>query len=79
MSASLRELNIKSSELARRAQNGETITITDRGRPIAQLTPYDGFRFADRSAVQRTFADAPVIDGQRLRDDLDALADPYER
>ncbi len=76
MNASLRELNNKSSELARRAQNGETITITDRGRPIAQLAPHDGFRFAERDEVLAVFADAPVIDGGQLRAELDALADP---
>ncbi|MGH9270006.1 MAG: hypothetical protein ACRDZ2_01900 [Ilumatobacteraceae bacterium] len=34
MNASLRELNSASSALARRAQAGETIVITDRGLTV---------------------------------------------
>lgn len=80
MSASLRELNVKASELARRAQAGEVITITDRGRPIADLGPHrTGFRFADKDDVLRGFAALPVVDPDRFRADLDALADPTFR
>lgn len=85
MNASLRDLNVKASELARRAEAGEVITITDRGRPIADLGPHrTGFRFARRDDVQRTFAALPAIDVERFRADLDAVADtafvdPYAR
>jgi antitoxin (DNA-binding transcriptional repressor) of toxin-antitoxin stability system len=42
-------LNVHGSALARRAQAGETITITDRGRPIADLVPHtSAIRFAIR-------------------------------
>lgn len=85
MTASLRELNVRASELARRAQAGEVITITDRGRPIADLGPHrTGFRFADKDDVLRGFAALPPVDHRRFRSELDALVDPgfrdpYER
>lgn len=78
MNASLRELNVHASALARRAQAGETITITDRGRPIADLVPHtSAIRFANREDV---LADLAGIGGEsyaEFRAQLDALADPY--
>jgi prevent-host-death family protein len=38
-SVGVRELRQRASELLRRVEQGETIEITDRGRPVAQLTP----------------------------------------
>lgn len=35
----IRELRQRASELLRRVQAGETIEITDRGRPVAVLAP----------------------------------------
>lgn len=35
----IRELRQRASELLRLVQNGETIEITDRGRPVALLGP----------------------------------------
>jgi prevent-host-death family protein len=35
----VRELRQRASELLRRVEAGETIEITDRGRPVALLTP----------------------------------------
>lgn len=85
MDASLRELNIKASELARRAQAGEVITITDRGRPIADLGPHrTGVRFARKQDVAQAFEGLAPIDAEALRAELDELADhgfrdPYQR
>ena len=36
----VRELRQRASELLRRVELGETIEITDRGRPVALLTPW---------------------------------------
>jgi prevent-host-death family protein len=38
-SVGVRELRQRASDLLRRVQQGETIEITDRGRPVAMLTP----------------------------------------
>jgi prevent-host-death family protein len=39
MSVGVRELRQRASELLRRVGAGETIEITDRGRPVAVLAP----------------------------------------
>jgi prevent-host-death family protein len=38
-SVGVRELRQRASELLRLVEQGETIEITDRGRPVARLTP----------------------------------------
>jgi prevent-host-death family protein len=38
-SVGIRELRQRASELLRRVQSGESIEITDRGRPVAVLGP----------------------------------------
>ena len=38
-SVGIRELRQHASELIRQVEAGETIEITDRGRPVAMLTP----------------------------------------
>jgi prevent-host-death family protein len=38
-SVGIRELRQQASELLRRVEQGETIGITDRGRPVAVLSP----------------------------------------
>ncbi len=37
--AGIRELKQNASAVVARSAGGETVTITDRGRPVAQLTP----------------------------------------
>ena len=41
-SVGVRELRQRASELLRLVERGETIEITDRGRPVALLTPLPG-------------------------------------
>jgi len=38
-SVGIRELRQRASELLRRVEDGESIEITDRGRPVALLAP----------------------------------------
>jgi prevent-host-death family protein len=38
-SIGVRELRQRASELLRRVEEGETIEVTDRGRPVAVLSP----------------------------------------
>ena len=38
-SVGIRELRQRASELLRLVEQGEIVEITDRGRPVAQLTP----------------------------------------
>ena len=39
ISVGVRELRQRASELLRRVEHGETIEVTDRGRPVAVLAP----------------------------------------
>ncbi len=48
MEVGVRELKAKLSEYIGRAAAGEVVIVTDRGRPVAQLTPLAG-----SSAVER--------------------------
>jgi prevent-host-death family protein len=63
----IRELRQRASELVRRVEAGETIEVTDRGRPVALLTPVpeagplQRLRAAgDVVAAKGDFADVPA-------------------
>ncbi|MGO1225258.1 MAG: type II toxin-antitoxin system Phd/YefM family antitoxin [Brachybacterium sp.] len=45
------ELNQQTARVLARVEAGEQITVTDRGRPIAQLTPVPSNRRARRLAT----------------------------
>jgi prevent-host-death family protein len=64
----VRELRQRASELLRRVEAGETIEITDRGRPVAVLAP-----LPDRSPLERLIAVGDLAPG---RYDLDDLPEP---
>jgi prevent-host-death family protein len=64
----VRELRQRASELLRRVEAGETIEITDRGRPVAVLAPLPG-----RSPIERLRAAGDLAPSQH---DLDDLPDP---
>ena len=63
----MRELRQRASELLRRVAGGETIEITDRGRPVALLSP-----LPEGSALERMRAAGEVIPATRDLDDLPA-------
>jgi prevent-host-death family protein len=48
--ASISEAKAKLSALLDRVKAGETVTITDRGRPVAQLVPLNGAGAVDWDA-----------------------------
>jgi prevent-host-death family protein len=47
-SVGVRELRQRASELVRRVEAGETIEVTDRGRPVAILAPLPSQSALDR-------------------------------
>ena len=55
----IRELRQKASEYLRRVEGGETIEVTDRGRPVALLTPIPA---------------APPLERLRAAGDVDAAS-----
>jgi prevent-host-death family protein len=67
-STGIRELRQRASELLRRVEAGETIEITDRGRPVAVLAPLPDHRPIDRLRATGDLAPA--------RADLNDLPEP---
>ena len=62
MKAGLRELRQHASDLVRRAERGETVTVTVSGREVAQLGPLQRMQW-------RTWDDIVVVfDGPSDRD-----------
>jgi len=66
----IRELRQKASEYLRRVEAGETIEVTDRGRPVALLTPVPTAPPLDRLRASGDLGDAAG--------DLDDLPLPLE-
>ena len=68
-SVGVRELRQQASELLRRVEAGETIEVTDRGRPVALLTPVP-----EQGPLERLTATGDLVRSRRDMDDLpDAL------
>jgi prevent-host-death family protein len=67
-STGIRELRQRASELLRRVEAGETIEITDRGRPVAVLAP-----LPDHSPMERLRATGDL---EPARADLEDLPEP---
>jgi prevent-host-death family protein len=76
-SVGVRELRQRASELLRRVEQGETIEVTDRGRPVALLSP-----LPEGSALERLRAAGEIDSAVGDLDDLPAplvLAPETER
>lgn len=73
---SQRELRNSSGDIMRRLEAGETFIVTRAGKPVGELGPVRRQRFVSSHLVAGIFHDAPSIDPDRLRRDLDAVADP---
>lgn len=74
----LREVRQNASELVRRAQAGERLTITVSGRPAASLGPVNAASWVTWEAVAEVFAvrgDATWADDRELLDN--SLRDPW--
>lgn len=76
-----RELRNDSGAIMRGVERGETYTITRNGTPIGRLIPLRRRTFVPRAQVLAAFAAAPAVDPDRLRGDLEAIADqePFDR
>jgi prevent-host-death family protein len=71
-----RELRNDSAAVLREVQAGQTIIVTRNGMPVAELRPIPPRRFVPRAAIADAARRAPRVDLDRLRADLDAVADP---
>jgi len=61
----IRELRQRASELLRRVEAGETIQVTDRGRPVALLAP-----LPESEPLERLRASGEVVPAVAALDDL---------
>lgn len=66
----VRELRQRASELLRRVEAGETIEITDRGRPVALLSP-----IPVGGPYEQMVASGEI---ERAKRDVDGLPEPLE-
>ncbi len=69
-SVGVRELRQRASELLRLVAGGETIQVTDRGRPVAVLAPVPG-----GGPLEQLRASGEITEGEG---DLDDLPEPLE-
>lgn len=67
-SVGVRELRQRASELLRRVERGETIEVTDRGRPVAVLAP-----IPERGGIDELRATGQL---EPATGDLDGLPEP---
>ncbi len=74
----LRELRQDASELVRRAQAGEQITVTVAGRPSARLVAAATQQWRSFDAIADLFAGPEDTEWEADRDRIDhALRDPW--
>jgi antitoxin (DNA-binding transcriptional repressor) of toxin-antitoxin stability system len=71
-----RELRNDSGEIMRLLDQGESFVVTRNGVPVGELAPLRRHRFVSAEAAQAIFRAAPAVDFDRLRADLDRVADP---
>lgn len=58
MNVGIRELKSKLSEYVAGVSKGQRVTVTDRGRPVAELVPLSGVSQIDRG-IDAGWVDAP--------------------
>jgi len=66
-----RELRNESAAVMDAVENGETITITRNGRPVAELRPITRRREPSLDEIQQQFATLPRMSYAGLRADID--------
>ncbi len=71
-----RELRNESGEIMRRLDSGETFVVTRSGVPVGELVPMRRHRFVSADSVVAMFRNAPTVDRDQFRADLDAIAAP---
>ncbi|MFE0022477.1 type II toxin-antitoxin system Phd/YefM family antitoxin [Amycolatopsis sp. NPDC059021] len=79
-----RDLRGRSGEIMDAVEHGEAFVVTRSGMPIGELIPLRRRRVVTREQFAAMSGNAPVIDPERLRADLDDAfdgesRDPYDR
>ncbi len=72
-----RQLRNDSAKVLRAVQEGQTMTVTRNGTPVAELRPVAARQFVSRTVLEEAARNAPRIDARRFRADIDAVVDPW--
>ena len=72
---SQRELRNESGKIMRAVDRGESFVVTRNGKEVGELTPIRARQFVSAAAVAASFADAPAVDAEQFRADVDELLD----
>ena len=72
---SQREFRNDSGRIMRALDEGRTFVVTRNGRPVGELRPLRRERFVSATVAVEMFRRAPDVDWQRMREDLDEVAD----
>ncbi len=70
----VRELRNNGGRVLQRVADGETLTVTMDGQPIAELRPVPG-RALPAATLLKRWRQLPPIDARQLRADLDRVLD----
>jgi len=71
---SVRELHHNGGRVLQRVANGETLTVTVDGEPIAELRPVPS-RGVPAATLLKRWRRLPPVNAQQLRADLDGVMD----
>ncbi|MBI2965014.1 MAG: type II toxin-antitoxin system prevent-host-death family antitoxin [Chloroflexi bacterium] len=71
----VRELRNHGGDVIDRVAKGERVIITRAGKPVAELRPLASARVSAEVLLDR-WRNVPVIDLERLREDLDSVVNP---
>lgn len=78
--AGLRELRQHASDLVRRAEHGETVTVTVSGREVAELGPLKRMQWRTWEGVVAVFEGPSDDDWAKDRDLVDhEVSDPFAK
>lgn len=69
-----RELRNNSGDIMRQLDHGESFVVTRNGIPVGELSPLRRHRFVSAEAAVAAFKDAPRVEFDRFRADLDRAA-----
>lgn len=70
-----RELRNGSGDIMRALDRGESFVVTRNGAPVGELRPFERRQFVSADTVLAGFANAPAIDADRFRADVDEILD----
>ena len=72
-----RELRNDSAAVLREVQAGRSMIVTRNGTPVAELRPISPRRFVPRAVIADAARQAPRVDAERFRKDVDRIVDPF--